>query len=90
MLSERENSAVIEIHDNGDGIPEDIREKLFTPFFSTKSGGTGLGLYIVREILETHRGEIDLRNRPTGKGAVVRLTLPLAETSRAESVITDA
>lgn len=84
---EKENNVVIEIHDNGDGIAEETREKLFTPFFSTKSGGTGLGLYIVREILETHRGEIDLRNRPTGKGAVVRLTLPLADGLRAEGMI---
>jgi signal transduction histidine kinase len=87
MLSEKENSVVIEIHDNGDGIAEEIREKLFTPFFSTKSGGTGLGLYIVREIIEAHRGEIDLRNRPTGKGAMVRLTLPLADASRTDSII---
>ncbi len=87
VLAEKENQVVIELHDNGDGIAEETREKLFTPFFSTKSGGTGLGLYIVREILETHRGEIDLRNRPTGKGAVVRLTLPLADASRAEGII---
>ncbi len=90
VLLEKETGVVIEIHDNGDGIAEEIREKLFTPFFSTKSGGTGLGLYIVREILETHRGEIDLRNRPTGKGAMVRLTLPLADTSRSDGIIDDA
>jgi signal transduction histidine kinase len=90
VLLEKENGVVIEIHDNGDGIAEETREKLFTPFFSTKSGGTGLGLYIVREIIETHRGEIDLRNRPTGKGAMVRLTLPLADTSHTESIIDEA
>ncbi|MGQ9806834.1 MAG: two-component system sensor histidine kinase NtrB [Chlorobiales bacterium] len=90
VLAEKENHVVIEIHDNGDGIAEETCEKLFTPFFSTKSGGTGLGLYIVREILETHRGEIDLRNRPTGKGAMARLTLPLADASRAEGIIIEA
>lgn len=89
-LFEKENTVIIEIHDNGDGIAEETREKLFTPFFSTKSGGTGLGLYIVREILETHRGEIDLRNCPTGKGAMVRLTLPLADASRADGIIVEA
>ncbi len=89
-LSEKDNSVVIEIHDNGEGIAEEIREKLFTPFFSTKSGGTGLGLYIVREIIEAHRGEIDLRNRPTGKGAIARLTLPLADTLRTSSIIDEA
>lgn len=90
VLAEKEHYVVIEIHDNGDGIAEETREKLFTPFFSTKSGGTGLGLYIVREILETHRGEIDLRNRPTGKGAMARLTLPLADASRTETIIDEA
>lgn len=86
-IAKKENAVVIEIHDNGEGIAEEAREKLFTPFFSTKSGGTGLGLYIVREILETHRGEIELRNRPTGKGAMARLSLPLAEDARGESLI---
>ncbi|MCS6988905.1 MAG: ATP-binding protein [Chloroherpetonaceae bacterium] len=86
-LWQKEKSVVIEIQDNGEGVAEETREKLFTPFFSTKSGGTGLGLYIVREIMDAHRGEIELRNRPTGKGAIARLSLPLVDAPKAASVI---
>lgn len=86
-LAQKDRFIVIEIQDNGEGIAEEAREKLFTPFFSTKSGGTGLGLYIVREIMDAHRGEIELRNRPTGKGAIARLSLPLVDAPNATSVI---
>lgn len=89
FLFANDATLAIEIHDNGEGISDETREKLFTPFFSTKSGGTGLGLYIVREIIETHHGDIDLRNRPSGKGALVRLTLPLAESPKYVSIIED-
>ncbi|MCS7013908.1 MAG: ATP-binding protein [Chloroherpetonaceae bacterium] len=76
----QENSlAVIEVRDNGDGLSDDALEKLFTPFYSTKSGGTGLGLYIVREIVEAHHGDIEIKNRTDRHGAVARVTLPLVE-----------
>lgn len=67
--------AVIEVADNGPGIPEAIRETLFDPFVSSKSSGTGLGLTICRRIIENHGGAITAGNRPTG-GAVFSLRLP--------------
>lgn len=78
-LYQENSSAVIEVRDNGEGLDDETLEKIFTPFYSTKSGGTGLGLYIVREIMQAHRGDVEIKNRSDARGAVARLTLPLAE-----------
>ena len=62
--------------DNGPGIAEDILEKIWTPFFTTKDTGTGLGLGIVKNIIEAHNGNIRIFNaKPSG--AVVDITLPI-------------
>jgi signal transduction histidine kinase len=67
---------VVEVADDGPGIPPDIRERIFDPFFTTKDvgKGTGLGLDIVRRTLERHDGEIDVESRP-GR-TVFRVRLP--------------
>jgi nitrogen fixation/metabolism regulation signal transduction histidine kinase len=57
---------VLEITDSGPGIADDVRARLFTPFFSTKRDGRGLGLTVVREILAQHRFEFELDNAPEG------------------------
>ena len=54
-------SVVVDVDDRGGGIPEDIRARVFDPFFSTKGEGTGLGLAITRHIVEAHGGSVDLR-----------------------------
>jgi len=71
----------IEIEDSGIGIPDEIRPRIFTPFFSTKGvgGGTGLGLFISHEIIERHRGTLDFRSR-SGGGTIFRILLPQGET----------
>ncbi len=66
---------VIEIADDGPGIPEDVRDKLFRPFFSTKPGGTGLGLANARRIVEEHGGTIDI-DCPDDGGTRVTVRLP--------------
>jgi signal transduction histidine kinase len=66
----------IEVSDNGPGIPADVRDRIFSPFFTTKPQGSGLGLAIVRKIVDAHDGRIDLAPRPGG-GTVFRLTLPV-------------
>ncbi len=67
----------IEIADNGKGVPQSIREKIFDPFFSTKgSRGTGLGLAVTRKIIKEHHGDISVHTAPEG-GALFRVTLPL-------------
>jgi PAS domain S-box-containing protein len=63
--------------DSGPGIPADIREKIFTPFFTTKARGTGLGLPTARRFIEAHRGTINIDCPPSG-GTRVTLQLPLA------------
>jgi len=60
------------VRDTGPGIPEEIRGQLFQPFFSTKERGTGLGLYLIREIVMAHEGRVSLRSlRPHGTKATV-------------------
>jgi len=66
-----------EIRDQGPGIPPDLREKVFTPFFSSRTDGTGLGLAIVRQIVENHHGRIEIDGNAT-YGCIIRVSLPLA------------
>ncbi len=69
----------INIKDNGDGIPDDIQLKIFDPYFTTKSYGTGLGLTIVYKIIREHKGEVTFSS---GKGETVfsiRLPVPFTE-----------
>ena len=73
-----EQTAVLEISDTGIGMSSEIQKKIFTPFFTTKHGGTGLGLFTVKKIVEAHAGEIRLESRP-GRGTTVRVILPMLE-----------
>jgi len=65
----------VEFADDGAGIPREMREKIFTPFFTTKSDGVGLGLTIAHKVVSSHRGTLTLSNRPEG-GTVARIVLP--------------
>ena len=69
-------SVVIDVVDNGPGIPADRVEKIFQPFFTTKPQGSGLGLAIVRKIVDAHEGRIDLAAGDFG-GTRFRVTLPI-------------
>lgn len=73
----KENFVTIEVDDTGPGIPPDIIENIFDPFFSTKQKrkGTGLGLSVVYGIVRSHGGEINLDSRP-GEGATFLIELP--------------
>ena len=66
----------VSISDSGPGIPEHKLNEIFDTFYTTKEQGTGLGLSVVRTIIETYDGKIWAENRPAG-GAVFRFTLPL-------------
>jgi two-component system, NtrC family, sensor histidine kinase HydH len=68
----------IAIEDQGTGIAPEAMEKIWDPFFTTKDKGTGLGLGIVRKIIEAHEGQIRIDNRPEG-GARVSIRLPVKE-----------
>ena len=65
------------VEDSGFGVSDNVREKLFQPFFTTKSTGLGMGLSISHSIVESLGGRIDLKNQP-GKGATFFVELPLA------------
>lgn len=64
------------VADNGPGIAQAAMPKLFRPFFTTKSNGTGLGLAVVQKIIVQHGGQVEVRNCPKG-GAEFMVTLPL-------------
>jgi len=67
----------VTVRDAGPGIPADVRERIFTPFFTTKARGTGLGLPTAKRIIEAHGGSIAIRC-PADGGTTVELTLPAA------------
>jgi two-component system, NtrC family, sensor histidine kinase AtoS len=73
-------TVVIDVADDGPGLPRDATDKIFDPFFTTKITGTGLGLSIVRKIVDAHDGRIDVSS-VTAAGTRFRVTLPVKSTS---------
>jgi signal transduction histidine kinase len=69
-------AVVVQLEDEGRGIPEELLDKIWDPFFTTKDKGTGLGLGIVKNIIESHEGRITIENR-TPHGAKVTIHLPV-------------
>lgn len=65
----------VHVIDTGPGIPADRLEKIFTPYFTTKSGGSGLGLPVAKRIVQEHGGEIDVHTEP-GRGTDFVITIP--------------
>jgi PAS domain S-box-containing protein len=79
-LSRQGQSAVIDVRDNGPGIPSEMREQVFEPFVTTKARGGGLGLPVARRTAEVHGGTLTLVS-PSDGGTVMRLTLPIRPAS---------
>jgi two-component system NtrC family sensor kinase len=81
ILARQANSEYVQIQitDNGIGIPRQHRNRLFHPFFTTKSTGKnlGLGLYTCQAIVESHNGQIEIDNRQEGPGTTVTVALPI-------------
>jgi two-component system sensor histidine kinase HydH len=75
-IGSTDNMIEIFFKDEGEGVPENILEKIWDPFFTTKEKGTGLGLGIVKNIIHAHEGSIRIENRPSG-GAEVIIQLPV-------------
>jgi two-component system nitrogen regulation sensor histidine kinase NtrY len=76
----RDDAIVVDVIDNGIGLPQENRSRLLEPYVTTREKGTGLGLAIVRKIVEEHGGTLELLDAPAvaegGHGACVRITLP--------------
>jgi signal transduction histidine kinase len=65
-VDEKAGQFVLVVQDGGPGLPADVMDKLFNPFFTTKDTGTGLGLAIVHRVVEAHDGTIIAANAPEG------------------------
>jgi len=78
-LEEERRMAVLRIADNGVGIPPEIREKIFDLYFTTKSGGSGIGLAMTYRILQLHHGSVEVQSK-LGRGTEFFLRIPLAAT----------
>jgi len=75
-----EDQILIEVEDNGPGVPDEIKDKLLMPFFTTKKGteGTGLGLSITHDIIKSHEGKLDIESR-LGEFTRFRILMPKAK-----------
>lgn len=69
----------LKIEDNGPGVSTQVKDRLFTPFVTTRAQGTGLGLSFIKKVLEDHDGSIQLLTRVPGQGACFELALPLVQ-----------
>ncbi len=72
-----QNSMSVEIRDNGSGIPKDSLEKIFSPFYTTKKEGSGLGLFLAYQIIAKHGGAIFVDSEP-GAGTTVKVYIPIS------------
>ena len=79
VLEEDHKTAVLRISDEGTGIPDEIREKIFDLYFTTKSGGSGIGLAMTYRILQLHHGSVEVQSRPD-RGTEFQLRIPLSAT----------
>ena len=81
VLLDEGKSAVIQVEDEGAGIADDLRERIFDLYFTTKKGGSGIGLAMTYRILQLHHGSIDVQSE-LGRGSVFQLRIPLSSIDR--------
>ncbi|HSH19386.1 MAG TPA: ATP-binding protein, partial [Draconibacterium sp.] len=84
-LNKREQMAIIAVTDDGAGIPVELRDKLFSPSFTTKTSGMGLGLAIVKNIVENFAGKIWFKTE-LGSGTTFYIEIPVYENENSESL----
>jgi signal transduction histidine kinase len=85
-LSREDDYWLVDVDDNGPGIPEILRANVFDPYVTTKATGTGLGLAICKKIVIEHGGTISATTNDWG-GARLRLTIPVAGTAASTSAL---
>ncbi|NIA04466.1 MAG: hypothetical protein GWP11_00680, partial [Proteobacteria bacterium] len=69
------DTIVITVHDSGRGISQEVRSRMFDPFYTTQKEGSGLGLAVVHQVIEQHHGSI-MVDSIVGRGTIIRLFLP--------------
>jgi two-component system sensor histidine kinase HydH len=75
-IEKRDGQFHVIVKDSGPGVPDDIRDKLFEPFFTTRTRGTGLGLAIVKRIVTLMDGKTEVMDNPDGRGAMFHVSMP--------------
>jgi len=78
VLDEASQQIIVSVTDRGHGIPTEVAEKLFSPFFTTKSAGMGMGLNICRTAIEFHGGRLSHHENPAG-GTIFQFALPIQD-----------
>jgi len=81
QLRADKNQAGFEVRDDGPGMSEDVRARIFEPYFTRREGGTGLGLTFVQRVVQEHRGRVTVESAP-GLGTAFQVWLPLGEAPR--------
>ncbi len=76
-IDQADKYVILEVHDNGPGIPFSLQDKIFDPFFTTKNHGTGLGLLTVKACAELHKGWVEVSKSPILGGALFRIWIPM-------------
>ena len=84
MSDERLQVAII---DKGPGVPDKLKNKIFEPFFTTKTHGTGLGLAVVKSVVNAHNGLLSVSNMPEG-GACFSVSLPCVVNAQSSQTLT--
>jgi signal transduction histidine kinase len=74
VVAKTPETTAVQVFDNGCGLPEDIRDKIFEPFVTTRADGSGLGLAIAGDIVRWHRGRVSCRSKRCG--TCVEMILP--------------
>ncbi|MGD9200294.1 MAG: ATP-binding protein [Chitinispirillia bacterium] len=79
----KKQELVIDIIDSGPGLPEEVKQKLFEPFVTTKADGTGLGIAMARKVIQSHNGSLSFYEKSSdfvdGKGTCARITFPITD-----------
>jgi two-component system, NtrC family, sensor histidine kinase HydH len=75
LVAEEDGVLVLQVRDHGPGIPPEERARIFEPFYTTRTSGTGLGLSVARRVVELHGGTLTAEDAPEG-GALFRIVLP--------------
>jgi signal transduction histidine kinase len=88
-VTEDSRWAYIRIRDHGEGIPEEIRARIFDLYFTTKKEGSGIGLAMTYRIVQMHHGQIDVESK-AGSGTTFVLRLPLISAGSGQRVVLDA